>query len=118
MITGTLHPTDEQYAMLDRALKHGANETLDDVKEKIRTGFYLALETPDSIVTIAQDGPALHICQMCGKMHDVPEIVEALRTVARELDKEYISLQGRKGWLRVLDKLGFERHENEMRQYL
>ena len=115
MITATLNPTERDYEMLAEALKHGSNETLDDVRLKVGTGFYVALKTPDSVVTIAQDGPALHICQMTGKMEDVPEILETVETIGKELGKEYISLQGRKGWLRVLDKFGFKRHDNEMR---
>ena len=112
------HPSIEDVGRLQRALKHGNGQTLADVLDNINNGSYVLLRAPESTVTIMQGEDSIHINHMGGTRKDIPEILSSLVQIAKELGKQYITLEGRKGWSRILKPYGFEPIDKELRYTL
>jgi len=112
------HPSIQDVVRLKQALKRQNHETLVQVLDKINDGFYVLLRAPESTLTICPDGDALHICQMAGTMKDVPEILESVFRIAKEMKLSSVTLRGRIGWIKVLKPFGFVKDEKYLRYTL
>ena len=89
-----------------RALKHGNGDTLAKVLDNINNGSYVLLRANKSTLTVMLEPNGVHINQMTGSMKDFQEILECMMELAKQYNKRYITLEGRKGWLRMLKPLG------------
>ena len=74
----------------------------------IDRGSCAFLEASNSVFTVEYNDRCIHVSQMAGRMDDVPEIIECLKALAIDMNKEYVSLRGRAGWTRVLKPYGFK----------
>lgn len=90
-----------------RALRHSNGETLANVLDDINNGTTVLLRAQESTLTIMLEPSGLHINQMAGKLSDIGEIKDCLVLLAQQHGKQYITLEGRPGWQRVLKAWGF-----------
>ncbi len=103
-------------AELRQALEYDFfGESYETVQEKVTTKDYVAVELPGPAIAVLDikftaAGRVLNIVALAGKsMHrEVRGWVEVGRRIAKEQDCVELAVAGRKGWGRVLRRLGFE----------
>ena len=118
MITATRHVTEHEQGMLKRALKHQDGLTLPMVLESIKDGSYVVLRGDRTVVTLSLTDEALHVNQYSGKLSYLPQLAEAIIKIAKDFNKRYIDMNGRKGWVKVLKKYGmFPIDQNKFTHY-
>jgi len=118
MITATRQVTEHEQGMLKRALRHQEGLTLPMVLESIKDGSYVVLRGDRTVVTLSLTDEALHVNQYSGKLSDLPQLAEAIIKIAKDFNKRYIDMNGRKGWVKVLKKYGmFPIDQNKFTHY-
>lgn len=100
---------------IQQALEHQDINTIDEVVDRVESGEYLLLRHDETSMTVMLEPDGLHVNQMGGKLKDIPEFIESLSRIAKDHDKRYITLEGRRGWSRVLIPYGFVAQGNRMR---
>ena len=116
MIRAILNPTTAQRALIRRSCLRGGNDDPDDVIEAVENGHLLALATDESILLLADYGDSLHIAHYGGRLRDIPTLNKHASIVAQEMRKQYVTLNGRKGWRRYMKRFGFVPDGDNMRR--
>ena len=106
MITATRHVTEHEQGMLKRALKHQDGLTLPMVLGSIEDGSYVVLRGDKTVVTLSQTEDAIHVNQYAGSLLDLDQLAPAIIKIAKDFNKRYIDMNGRKGWTKVLKEYG------------
>lgn len=101
-----MEPSSVDMDRIQAALSHSNGQTLANVLENINNGTYVLLRASESSMVIMLEPNNIHVNQMGGVMKDVPVFLDCLVQIAKDMGKRYISLEGRKGWQRVLKPLG------------
>ena len=118
--------TPKQYDALKRDLRPYikaavvySDLSVTDVEIRImeRTGLPIVMtegKTPIGLMVLELEPDAIHVTTLAGDFQAdwKDETFEALVAIAQGQKKHKIQLKGRKGWTRVLDKLGFKPVEN------
>lgn len=103
----------EQYRLLiDQALEYaGGTHLFEDVLDQILIGEMLFWPGKKScLVTEIVQYPrkrALHVFLAAGDLTEIKSMEPDLRTFAKQLKCDGLSLAGRRGWVKALRELGF-----------
>jgi|TARA_A200000159_G_scaffold35968_1_gene32424 hypothetical protein len=98
---------------IEPALKHQDSYTIDDIEDKIRHGFFHLWPGKESafiteIVTYPQH-KVMNLLFCGGKYEELEAILASIETFAKAIGIKRLYGGGRKGWLRKIEHLGFER---------
>ena len=118
--------TPKQYDALKRDLRpyikaavYYSDETVKGVEKRIqeRTALPIVMTEdymPIGLMVLELEPDAVHVTTLAGDFQKdwKEEVFTALVSIAKGRKKHRIQLKGRKGWTRVLDKLGFKPVEN------
>ena len=98
---------------IERALEHGGNtHSFDDLVVAIDGGRFALFWEEDAILIV--DIVTFPQCRIAvlfigaGRLASVVKLVERATDFARELGCKQVTMHGRKGWARVLNKLGWK----------
>ena len=90
----------------------GGTHTFEDVVEAVDEGLMQFWPASEScLVTQLVVYPqvrAVHIFLAAGNLEQIKDFDESLDDFARQLDANFITLSGRKGWQRTLKDIGYE----------
>lgn len=90
----------------------GGTHTFEDVVEAVDEGLMQFWPASEScLVTQLVVYPqvrAVHIFLAAGNLEQIKDFDESLDDFARQLDADFITLSGRKGWQKTLKDIGYE----------
>ena len=90
----------------------GGTHTFEDVVEAVDEGLMQFWPASEScLVTqliVYPQVRAIHIFLAAGNLEQIKDFDESLDDFARQLDAEFITLSGRKGWQRTLKDIGYQ----------
>ena len=90
----------------------GGTHTFEDVVEAVDEGLMQFWPASEScLVTqliVYPQVKAIHIFLAAGNLEQIKDFDESLDDFARQLDAEFITLSGRKGWQRTLKDIGYQ----------
>jgi hypothetical protein len=104
--------------MLKRAIKRDRRITIEQVLAQIYEGISALCRFNQSVFTLHKTADSIHVAQLAGVMGDIPFIHNDLVALAKHMEKDYIELNGRPGWKRVLKPLGYVEHNDLLRYAL
>lgn len=116
-----MDPIKIKEGFQEALLLSGQNMTIEDVERSLSSGQSMLWVGENSalITELTQDefGWALHIWLGTGDLGDLVSLEPGLSAWARAHGCYYLSLDGRKGWERVLKPIGFHFVNGELRKY-
>ena len=90
----------------------GGTHTFEDVVEAVDEGLMQFWPASEScLVTqliVYPQVKAIHIFLAAGNLEQIKDFDESLDDFARQLDADFITLSGRKGWQRTLKDIGYQ----------
>lgn len=93
-------------------------ETLESLERALGEGRALLWRGERSAMITTRHGPEMHVWLGCGDMRELRSIAPGVFAHARALGCTDITIEGRRGWDRVLKDLGFVRDGDELRKRL
>lgn len=106
---------------LQALLLSGQNKTLEDLENSLLRGESLLWvgENCALVTEFLEDeyGKLLHVWLGTGDLHEIVSLEPGLSAWARARGCYYMSIDGRKGWERILKPLGFHFVNGELRKY-
>lgn len=104
---------------LEKALKRGGEgDTLQDLELALAAGSALLWIGERSGLVTTRHGYDLHVWLGCGDLRELKSIAPGVFAHARAIGCTDITIEGRRGWDRVLRDLGFVRDGDELRKRL
>lgn len=107
--------TPKLLAQLRAAL---TDATLADLATELMTGRAIAWQGQRSVVVTQQDGTDLHYWAAAGDLAEILSFRPGIEAWARAQGLTHITLDGRKGWARVLKPFGYEAADGGLRKAL
>lgn len=104
--------TSDLYKRLDKALAiGGGTHSPADIWEAVKEGRMQAFQQNQSVVVTEVMGfpqkRVLNVVLAVGEMDDVLSLIPEMEEFGRQHGCEKMHMQGRKGWLKVLPKMGW-----------
>ena len=111
---------DTVWPTIARLIKRACNrsgdvENVDDLREKCKRPGHMLILFPGGAAILQRDANWLHMVSLGGKgfLKQIPDLMPVWRDIATATGCEGLSLKGRKGWARVLEKYGFKPAAND-----